>query len=363
VRRLLVTCLALTLLGLVNCSVASATWTHHGKGDLEEDAAITLKGNLTLSTAVGEVKCPVEMTATLTGGAPNGHIGSLGVSEPSKCDLTGGLATACGTHGLTKIEETGTWFFTADGGDIGLPILAIDYTFAGCAIPSLRVEGSTTLEVNRLDQISGVTLSGSQTLYNALEEEVGNAELKGSLAVSPSDTYGIKPIPGKCVDDAEGEEPFDECEELNLSGMIAFDVPEYASSIYCQLDMAISFTPEEGAKVSSFGITTETCEGQGLFIGCVVANDEANQPPVDVTTKYLAITNLEFVILFEEGCVNPGMAITWPEATLLPDNPTVINSMTISGIGDEAVTAMPIEFTGELQLSEPGTFGIIRLSP
>jgi hypothetical protein len=541
---LIAACVALLALGLAPS--ASANWTHKGKGELKENAAITLKGELALSTVAGEVKCPVEIAGTLTGSGSSGDIASLGISEPSKCDLTGALATVCGTHGLTKVEKTGTWSLAAEAEDIKISGVAIDYAFAGCAIPSLRIEGSTTGAVDKVNGIGSVTLSGSQTLYNALGEEAGSAQLKGTLAASPAGTYGLKSVtvetgwtmentqlgedgemtlaggfsfsgtgggvsceatgkaaltsatveeeasegeiesfavsePAKCdvtgtlktlcgtnsvssvektgtwdlgtdgedisvsnlaldfkfskcavtsikvegdatltVDDPTGIESVTfggtlstynsggektgtaeaggtqsaspagtfqleetpPCEEsygiggkwfdmgvsipkcteieLPLTGVFSYDIPELASSFGCVLDMTITAEPGGGAEVSSFETTTSGCEGTGLLAGCVIVADESNSPEVDVSKMDFTITNLEYTFIFGEGCLLPASLFTWPEMTLVPNNPESISSVTISGKGSDDVSGLEFGPTGTLSVTggKAGTYGI-----
>src|SRR5262249_88877 len=98
-KALLVIAMAAALLVALP-SLASPAWTPKGKGELKENASLTLSGELTLSTSAGNVSCATEIGATLTGSSSAGHVNSFTVSKPSECDLTGSLAAICGTHGL-----------------------------------------------------------------------------------------------------------------------------------------------------------------------------------------------------------------------------------------------------------------------
>ena len=191
-RRAALPIVLVAILVLALPALAQANWTHKGKGELAENASVTLSGELTLSTSAGNVTCPTSIEATLTKSSSAGDVGSFTVSEPSKCDLSGSLGSICGTHGLTKVEKTGSWALSADESDVTLTGLEIDYTLAKCLIPSFKLKGSVTLTPDKTGAISKLSFSGTRTLYNSASEESGSGELGGTLSVSPGGTYGIK---------------------------------------------------------------------------------------------------------------------------------------------------------------------------
>jgi hypothetical protein len=149
---------------------------------------------------------------------------------------------------------------------------------------------------------------------------------------------------------------------LELTGVIAFDFPELASSFGCVAHPEITLKaghPSTGA-VEAFNLTTEECEGTGLLEGCELASDMTNKSAVDVSATSLTITGFEFTQLFKEGCIVPASLWTFPAITAIPNNANAISILSLSGEGISDVTGLVIQVTGTLQIvgGAAGTYGI-----
>jgi hypothetical protein len=333
-KRAALTAVLSTLIALAAIvAPAAANWTHKGKGELKENASLTLSGELTLSTSAGNVACPTTMGATLTGSGAAGHVNSFTVSKPSECDLTGSLAAICGTHGVTKVEKTGSWALTADETDITLSGIVIDYTLAGCLIPSFRLEGNATGTLDKASAIGKVTLSGTQTLYNSAGEESGTGELKGTLSVSPAGTYGV--TTGKSVETIWTDEGKHLASDgkLTLSG--AFSFSGSGGSISCpatvKLQLESSTVEEEEAEgeIESFTVSKpsecdlggsykETC---GSTTGIVSKVEQTGTATLSATEEDIKASGLVLDYELEKCAItslrvegSPTVSVTSPES-------------------------------------------------
>ena len=357
------------LLALILASSAAANWTHKGKGELKENASVTLSGELTLSTSAGNVSCPVSMGTTLTASGSSGHVNSFTVSKPSECDLTGSLAAICGTNGLTKVEKTGTWALTADESDITLSAIDVHYTMAGCLIPSFRLKGSSTLSLDKSTAIGKATFSGTQTLYNSAGEESGTGELKGTLTASPAGTYGVKT--GALVETVWTDEDkhLSSDGKLTLTGTFSFSGS--GGSISCpatiKLLLESSTVEEEEAEgeIESFTVANPSeCDAEGGYkTSCgtskVVKVEQTGTATLTATESAIKVSGLALDYEFKEcGIVTLRVE---GSPTLTPGNPESIAGATFSVgslevFNSKAETIGTASAGGEVSASPSGTF-------
>jgi hypothetical protein len=320
----------MALFACVLATPASAVWTHKGKGELKENASIALKGTVTLTTSAGNVACPAEIGGTLTASSSSGHVGSFTVSKPSECDLTGSLAAICGTNGVTKVEKTGTWTLTADETDITVSSIDLDYTLAGCLIPSFRVQGSSTASLDKASAIGSATLSGTQTLYNSLGEASGSGELKGTLAVTPAGTYGVKAVPLVETKWTDNDEHLGTDGKLTLAGTFSFSGA--GGSISCSATIKLllesSTVEEEGpeGEIESFTVSSPTsCDVTGGYATTCGTNsisgvEQTGTATLTATEEDITISGLSLDYKFKECAItslrvegNPTVSVSTPE--------------------------------------------------
>lgn len=369
-KALLLTGLAaLLVLGLT--SVASAAWTHKGKGELKENASVTLEGTLTLSTSAGNVACTTEIGTTLTASSSSGHVNSFTVAKPSECDLTGSLAAICGTNGLTKVEKTGTWALTADENDITLTSIDVHYALAGCLIPGFRIKGSSTISLDKANAFAKATPSGTQTLYNALGEESGTGELKGTLNVSPAGTYGTRTAASVETKWTMGNANLSEDGKPTLTGTFAFSGT--GGSVSCPVTIKLlleSSTVEEEepeGEIESFTVAKPSeCDlGGGYKTTCgtnaVSKVEQTGTATLTTDEKDISVSGLVLDYKFEkcaitslrvEGSPTLSVASTYSinEATFSAGSLQVYNAE-----GELAGTATA---EGKTSVSPSGTFQI-----
>lgn len=358
------------LLALMLPSLASANWTHKGKGELAENASVTLASELTLSTSAGNVTCPTSIGATLTKESTTGHVNSYTVSEPSKCDVTGSLGSICGTNGLTKVEKTGTWALTAEETDIKLSSIDLHFTFAGCLISGFRLKGTTTLSVNKASAISSATLSGSQTLYNSSGEEAGSGTLEGTLSVSPASTYGIQPVPTVDTKWLMENEPLSENGELTLSGNFSFSGS--IGSVTCPVSAKLSLTAGEieeedpEGKVETFTVAkpSECDVGGTLKTTCgtnsVSSIEKTGTWNLTTNKEDISVTGLVLDYKFK-GCAVSSLRVEG-DATVSVDDPTEIGETEFGGtlsVYNAAEEEIGTAESGGTQSASPaGTYAI-----
>lgn len=327
---LFVACAALLVLGLTGS--ASAAWTHKGKGELKENASLALSGTVTLSTSAGNVACPTTVGTTLTASSSSGHVESFAVSKASECDLTGSLAAICGTNGVTKVEKTGTWALAADENDITLTGIDVHYAMAGCLIPGFRVKGSSTLTLDKANAIGTATLSGTQTLYNALGEESGSGELKGTLTASPAGTYGVKTAATVETRWTDANSHLSEDGKLTLSGTFSFSGT--GGGISCpatvKLLLESSTVEEEEAEgeIESFAVAEPSkCDITGSYASspCTTNSiskvEQTGTATLTATEEDITISGLVIDYKFEKCPItslrvqgNPTVSVSSPES-------------------------------------------------
>jgi hypothetical protein len=373
-QRALGVAICVASLGLVVSATAHANWTHKGKGELKENASVTLSGELTLFTSAGNVSCPTTIGATLTASGSSGHVNSFTVSKPSECDLTGSLAAICGTHGVTKVERTGTWALTAEETDIAISAIDVHYAMAGCLIPSFRLKGSATASLDKAAAIGSATLSGTQTLYNALGEESGSAELKGTLSVSPAGTYGVKT--GSTVETVwtDGDSHLSEDGKLTLAG--AFSFSGSGGSVSCpatvKLLLESSTVEEEEAEgeIESFTVAKASeCDlGGGYKTTCgtnaVAKVQQTGTATLRASEEDIAVSGLVLDYEFEKCAItelkvegSPTIAVTSPEAI----EEASFSAGSLEVFNSKGETVGTASAGGSASASPSGTFQLVEV--
>jgi hypothetical protein len=279
------------------------------------------------------------MGVTLTKSSSAGDVNSLTVSKPSECDLSGALGTICGTHGLSKVEKTGTWSFAADEEDITLSSIDVHYVFAGCAVPSLRVKGSSTLSVDKASAISTTTFGGEQTLYNALGEELGKSKLEGALSMSPAATYGLKTAPTVETKWTDGNEHLSKDGQLTLTGAFSFSGSSGSVSCPATIKLALesSTVEEEEAEgeIESFTVSkpSECDVGGTLGTQCgthsLASVEQTGTATLNATETDFTISGLSLDYKFS-ACVVTSLRVDGSPTVSL-DDPSAIGEVTFGG--------------------------------
>lgn len=373
--KLLITLGMTTAMLLCLPAAASATWMHKGEGELTEDAEVTLSGEVTLTTSVGNVVCPTGIDATLSKESSAGTVDSYTVAEPSACTLTGSLGAICGEHGLTGVEKTGSWGFTAETTDIKLSSIDLHFKFAGCFIPAFRLKGTATASVDKKYAIGTVTLSGSQTIYNTLEEEVGSGALGGSLSVSPSGTYGIEKTPTEPTKWLHENEALGADAEPTLAGAFSFTYAGGGVSCTVSAELKLlagevetetpegevkSFTVAEPTKCTLTGTLKELCGA-----GSVSSVEKTGSWGLTTNKSDISVSGLVLDYKFKE-CAVSSLRVEG-DATVSVDKASAIAETTFSGSpsvynsAEEKIGTATL--SGSQSVSPAGTFAIAEIPP
>lgn len=367
-RRLILTLGATAVLTLALPALALATWTHKGQGELKENAAVTLSGELSVNTEVGKVTCPTSIEATLTGESSSGTVDSYTVSEPSECDLSESLGAVCGTNGVTKVEKTGTWGLTAEEASIEISSIDLEFQLGKCLIPSLQLKGAATATPDKSFAMSTLTLSGSQTLYNSLEEEVGSASLGGAPSVSPAATYGVKTAPFVETAWLMEDEHLSEDGEMTLSGEFAFAYS--GGSVSCTASAVLALTggeveeEEPEGEVESFTVSepSQCVAGGGLKTLCgehpVKSVEKTGTWALNANEEDISVSGFTLDYGFKE-CAVTSLRLEGG-ATLSVENPAGITSVTFGGspaiYNSEEEKLGDAELAGGQSAAPAGTF-------
>lgn len=367
-NRLLLAIAAMTAIALAVPALASATWTHKGQGELKENAPITLSSELSVSTEVGKVTCPTSIEATLTGESSSGTVNSYTVSEPSKCDLSESLGAVCGTHGVSKVQKAGSWELTAKEANIEISSLDLEFQLGKCLIPSLRIKGTATATPDKSFAMSTLALSGSQTLYNALEEEVGSANLTGTPSVSPAATYGVKTAPLVETAWLMESKHLSEDGEMTLSGPLSFSYS--GGSVSCTASAVLGLTAgeveeeEPEGEVEGFTVSSPSgcVAGGGLKTTCgehpVKSVAKAGTWTLNADDDDISVSGLALDYQFKE-CAVTSLRLEG-SATLSVEDPGAITTAAFGGkpaiynSGEEKIGSA--ELSGSPGASPSGTF-------
>lgn len=374
-RRVILAFGAMAALALALPALASATWTHKGQGALKENASVTLSGELSMSTEVGDVTCPTSIEATLTGESSSGTVDSYTVSEPSECDLSESLSAVCGTNGVTKVEKTGSWELTAKETSIDISSIDLEFQLGKCLIPSLRIKGAATATPDKNFAMSTLTMSGTQTLYNSLEEEVGNASLEGAPSMSPAATYGVKTAPFVETAWLMEDEHLSEDGEMTLSGEFSFSYS--GGSVSCTASAVLALTAgeveeeEPEGEVESFTVSepSKCVAGGGLKTLCgehpVKSVEKTGTWTLNGNEYDISISGLALDYGFKE-CAVTDLRLEGG-ATVSVDDPAAITSVTFGGspaiYNTEEEKLGDAELAGIQSAAPSGTFQLDDLPP
>jgi hypothetical protein len=353
-------------------ALASASWTHKGKGELKENASVTATGELTVTTSVGKVTCPTSIGATLTASSSAGDVNSYTVPEPSKCDLTESIGAVCGTHGVSKVEKTGTWGLTAKESTIEISSIDLHVYFGKCLIPNFRVKGTATATPDKTTAMNTLTLSGSQTLYNSLGEEVGTASLGGSPSVSPAGTYGVKTAPLVKTNWFMSGAHLSKTEEMTLNGSFSFSYE--GGTVTCTASVVLSLTageveeeePEGTVKTFTVAKPEECTLGGALGTLCgaksVSSVEKTGTWTVTATKSDISVSNVSLDYKFSK-CAISALRLGGG-ATLTVSNPSEIKEATFSGspsiYNSEEEEVGTAELGGTATASPSGTYALTR---
>ena len=176
---------AISALAFAIPAVASAHEWLEEEAPLEGTASATVSGSLELAVLGGlaSVKCPT--SGTIEGSNEAGSsVPSFSISTP--CTV-GGLLAGCTVSSVTT--ENLPWAVEIINGP-ALKVSGIKFTNhfkSGClAGTTVSAEGALTATPDKAAAMSSVTFSGE------LSTSLGtNANVKGTLAVSPAGVYGI----------------------------------------------------------------------------------------------------------------------------------------------------------------------------
>ena len=351
------------LFALALPTLASANWWHEGKGEyVVGNPSITLKGDLTLSTSSGSITCHTTIGATLTGGTSKGHVNSVTFSKPSECDLGGALGEICGTHGLTKIEKTGTWSLSAEPG-LELSGINIDYAMSECLAAGLRVSGTASLGADSENAISNVTFGFGepQIVHNEITKKTSSGSLSGTFSMSPAATYGITPPPPHVW--TVGGETLGEEESVTagLEGFFQLSTAGFGS-YGCPVTIAIQAEGPSGGQIESHNPTTAECSGTGFFANCQLIEDTSN-PPWGMSIAYAPGTVTGPITLHSQftGCAFSTFHLVFNSFAVVPtlDEEGNITALHISGTATNGLTTTSGTFTFE---SEQPSLGIEQTS-
>jgi hypothetical protein len=202
-KKAILVAMAVAAFAAVAAPAASANWTHEGN-PLEGNPIVEFHGTTEFSGGIGSVHCE-DSTAEieLTGGTNIGHVLSFTVDNPTvNCEVTGLASLACtgSPAASTTLESAGLLqeaLATIEGGTIGVTEVELTNIFfngngpcADVTLTNVVEEGAEvpiTATPNNAGSIEEVELGGS------LATSVGGTvEINGTLAATPSGTYGIE---------------------------------------------------------------------------------------------------------------------------------------------------------------------------
>jgi hypothetical protein len=171
---------------LAIAALASAELLHNGK-KLKENAQIETTGKFNLAGATSGVDCnKVHTTIDLDATTEDLKATTYKVTEPTKnCTVTGELATTgCQVESVTATGLPWTGVVVPETERVVWVDVTIDYTLTCSKV--LAVEGEMTSTPDQAEAIHTLFPSGT------MASNLGEVEVSGELAVTPSGTYGIK---------------------------------------------------------------------------------------------------------------------------------------------------------------------------
>jgi hypothetical protein len=169
---------------LAIAALASAELLHSGK-KLKENAQIETTGKFNLAGATFGIDCnQVDTTIDLDATTGDMQATTYKVTEPTKnCTVTGELATTgCQVESVTPTGLPWTGVVVLE--NVVWADATIDYTLTCSKV--LAVKGEMTSTPDQAEAIHTLFPSGT------MASNLGEVEVSGELAVTPSGTYGIK---------------------------------------------------------------------------------------------------------------------------------------------------------------------------
>jgi hypothetical protein len=186
----------LTVLALVMAMpTAALAWWDAG-AEVTSLSTIVLNGSAKFAGAIGTISCTkgVDAEAKLVGKSDNGELRIFFITEPeTNCTVEGGLKTL-GCTALSSALSTSTPSaidgITASDSATVTGVVIDNVLTGGVFCPkTLVLEGNTTLTFDNVKAIKTVTLGGELTITSAAPP--ANVLVSGTLAVTPSGTYGL----------------------------------------------------------------------------------------------------------------------------------------------------------------------------
>jgi hypothetical protein len=196
-KMMVLAAMALAAVALAIPAGASA-WYDAGV-EVTSNKVITATGSAKFEGEIGSVNCTkgVDAEGTLFASSDNGQITKFEVTSPeTNCDVEGGLKTLGCTSLSSAIATTpGTTPWPVDGitasDDATVTNVVIDNTLTGGVFcpKTFTLEGSTTMSFDNPKAIKTITLGGTLLLTSSVGNQ--NVNVTGTLAVTPSGTYGL----------------------------------------------------------------------------------------------------------------------------------------------------------------------------
>lgn len=155
--------------------------------------------------------------------------------------------------------------------------------------------------------------------------------------------------------------------EEDYTGFASFDVNAFpGTSFGCVVHVHLSATQDTTpttatGTITSFEVTTNTCEGTGLLTGCELENDTSNTNwHVVATATDLDITKtggeIEINNSYKAGCAVAASTVKFASITATPTpNIEEVECLDLSGSGSSALGA--VAATGELCAYNGPTYG------
>jgi hypothetical protein len=162
----------------------------------------------------------------------------------------------------------------------------------------------------------------------------------------------------------EGKE-LKEKHTFSLTGADVVEVESGASVLICNTSATMTTAGGSTASVTAFAVEKSSCEGfAGKFKGCTVTAATPKTLPYSVTVGSTTLTVKNFGVTYtlNSGCGITSVATSYPELTLIPEEPSAIQFFHYGQAGTGKVNGSSASITdgGVWQLPEAewGNYGI-----
>jgi hypothetical protein len=194
-KMMLLMALVLAAAACVGPATASA-WYDAGV-EMTETKTITMTGSFKFAGEIGTVNCTtgVDATAKLFGKSDNSELTSFTVTNPdsANCAVEGGLKTLGCTNLASATATNLPWNIDGNTATDTATITGVDndevYTGGVFCPKTLTREGNITMSFDNAKAIKTITLSGTLTATSSAPPSA--ISISGTLAVTPSGTYGL----------------------------------------------------------------------------------------------------------------------------------------------------------------------------